>query len=98
MLVPERRQQIGATVLRAVRKHNSVFEPSSKKCEIAELWLKAVAVKASLYVKQQELLERWSVCVAANRRRQVVERLEKSEQEEDLSACVKFSECSISQQ
>ena len=37
MLVPERRQQIGATVLRAVRKHNSGFEPSSKKCEIAEL-------------------------------------------------------------
>ena len=30
MLVSERRQQIGAMVLRAVRKHNSGFEPSSK--------------------------------------------------------------------
>ena len=46
MLVPERRQQIGATVLRAVRKHNSDFEPSSENCEIAELWLQAVAVKS----------------------------------------------------
>ena len=86
MLVPERRQQIGATVLRAVRKHNSVFEPSSKKCEIAELWLQAVAVKASLYVKQQELLERLSGYLAANHRRQAEERVEQSEQGEDLSA------------
>ena len=74
--VPERRQQIGATVLRAVRKHNSVFEPSSKKCEIAELWLQAVAMKASLHLKQQELLERLSVCLAANHRRQAEERVE----------------------
>ena len=86
MLVPERRQQIGATVLRAVRKHNSGFEPSSKKCEIAELWLQAVAVKASLYVKQQELLKRLSGYMAANHRLQAVERVEQSEQGEDLSA------------
>ena len=80
ILVPERRQQIGATVLAAVRKHNSGFEPSSENCEIAELWLQAVAVKASLHLKQQELLENLSVCAAAIDRHPAVVVSEHSEQ------------------
>ena len=63
MTADGRIQQVSRTVLEAVRKHKLLtFEPADSGCEIAKLWLEAATIKASNYLRQQEISDLLADC------------------------------------
>ena len=63
MTADGRVQQLSRTALEAVRKHKLLnFEPADSGCEIAKLWLEAVTIKASNYLRQQEISDLLADC------------------------------------